>query len=138
MDTDHEADMGSEEAKGSEGSRWKSPEEGVETSPCLDRCQCSRNWESIMEESEGLAFDNPRSGSDTTVMRADSPSVPQFSPRDKLVESPPTRLRGSAPHSPRLSMEAGGMPPLMPTVATAASGADTVEVHVPQSKLDNM
>ena len=129
MDTDHEADVKSERAKG-DVSGQKSPEEGDKICLHLDRCQCSQNWESIMEESEGLAFDDPCLGSDTTIMGVDSPSVPLL--------SPPTRLRGSAPRSAGSPMEAGGMPPLMPMVAMLASGVDTVEVHVPQSKLDNL
>ena len=70
MDTDCEADMESEGTEGSKGdvSGQKSPEEGDETIPCLDQHWCSQNWESIMEESEGLAFDGPYSCSDTTVM----------------------------------------------------------------------
>ena len=140
MDTNCEADMESEGTEGSKGdvSGQKSPEEGGETIPCLDQHWCSRSQESIMEESEGLAFDDPYSCSDTTVMGADSPSVPPFSPHDESVESPPTRSRGSAPHSLGSPMEAGGMLLLMPTVAMPASGADTVEVHVPQSELDNL
>ena len=98
-DTDHEADEESEGAKGSKGdmSGWKSPEEGGEASPCIDQCRCSQNWESIMEESEGLAFDDPCSGSDTTVTGVDSPSAPPFSPHAESGDSLPTRSRGSAP-----------------------------------------
>ena len=91
-----------------------------------------------MEESEGLAFDDPCSGSDTTVIRADSLSTPSFSPCDESGESSPTRSRGSASCSLGLPMEAGGMPLLMAAVAMLASGANTVEVHVPQSELDNL
>ena len=91
MDTDYEADVESEGAEGSEEdmSGWKSPEEGGKAGPCHDQYWCSQNWESIMEESEGLAFDNPRSGSDTTITGVDSPSVPLFSPHDDSVQSPP-------------------------------------------------
>ena len=139
-DTDHEADK---ESKGpiaseEEVSRWMSPGEGAKASSHIDQCWCSQNWESVMEESAGLAFDDSHSGSDTTVMGADGPLVPLFSPRDESGDSPPTRLRGSAPCSPGSPMEAGGMPPLVPVVAVLASGADTVEVHVPQSELDNL
>ena len=139
-DTDHEADEESEGAKRSEGdvSGWKSPEEGGEASPHIDQCQCSWNSESIMEESEGLTFDDPHSGSDTTVIKVDSLSVPPFSPHNELGDSPPTRLRGSAPHSLRSPMKAGGMLQLMAMVAMLAFGADTVEVHVSQSELENL
>ena len=91
-----------------------------------------------MEESAGLAFDDPCSGSDTTITGTDSLSVPLFSPCDESGDTLPTRLRGSPPHSPGSPMEAGGIPPLVPTVTTPASGADTVKVHVPQSELDNL
>ena len=118
-DTDCEADEESEGAKGIEGdmSRWKSTEKGGEASPCIDPHQHSQNWESIMEESEGLAFDDPHSGSDTTITGVDSPSAPPFSPHDESGDSLPTRSRGSAPHSERSPLEAGGMPPLMAMVA---------------------
>ena len=114
--------------------RWKSPEEGGEASPHIDQCWHSQNWESIIKE--GLAFDDPCSGSDTTVTGANSPSVSPFSPHDELGDSPPTRSRGSAPHSQGSPMEAGGMLLLMAMVAMLASGVDAVEVHVSQSELD--
>ena len=132
MDTDCGAGEESEEPKGSEGeaSGQTNPGEEAEASPHIDQCWHSQNWESIMEESVGLAFNNPRSGSDTTVTGADSLSAPPFSPCDESVDSPPTRSKSSAPRSP---MEAGGMPLLVPAVTTLASGADTVGVHIPQS-----
>ena len=46
--------------------------------------------------------------------------------------------RGSAPCSQESPMEAGEMPPLTATVTTLASSADAVEVHVSQSKLENL
>ena len=136
-DTDCEVDVESEGAEGSKGdvSRWKSLEEGGEASPHIDQYWCSSNWESIMEESEGLAFDDPHSGSDTTITGVDSLSAPPFSPHDESGDSQPTSSRGSAPHSLGSPMEAGGMPLL---TAVVASGVDAVEVHVPQSKLDNL
>ena len=91
-----------------------------------------------MEGSEALAFGDPRSGSDTSITGVDSPSAPLFSPHDESGYSLPTRSRGSAPCSLGSPMEAGGMLLLVPVVTTPASGADTVEVHVPQSKLDNL
>ena len=100
MDMDHEAGEESEEPIGSEGevSGWTGPGEGAEASPHIDRCQHSWNWESIMEKSAGLTFNNPCSGSDTTIMGVDSPSEPPFPPCDESGDSPPTRSRGSAPH----------------------------------------
>ena len=133
MDMDCEGPKGSEDVSG-----LKSPEEDGEGSLHIDQCQHSRNWESIMEGYEGLAFDDPRSGSDTTITGTDSPSAPPFSPHDESGDSPLTRSRGFASRSLGLPMEAGGMLPLIPMVTTPTFGADMVEVHVPQSKLDNL
>ena len=140
MDIDCEADEESERAKGSKGdmSGWKSTEESVEASPHIDQCRHTQNWESVMEESEGLAFDNSCSETDTTITGVDSPSGPLSSPHDKSGDSPPTMSRGSAPRSQESPMEAGKMPPLTATVITPASSADAVEVHVSQSKLENL
>ena len=95
-----------------------------------------QNWEAVIEESEGLAYDDPCSSSDATITGADSPPGPQLSSHDESADSPPNTSRGLAPHSPGSPMEQ--MPPLVPTVATLASGMDTVEVHVPQAELDNL
>ena len=83
-----------------------------------------------MEESEGLAYDDPHSSSDATITGVDSLPGPPLSSCDKSANSPPTTLRGLAPHSPGSPMEQ--MPPLVPAVAMPASGMDTVEVHNPQ------
>ena len=138
MDTDCEAGKESEEPVGSEEevNGQMSPGEGAEASPRTDQCQCSQNWESVMEESEGLAYDDPHFSSDATITGADSPSVPPLSSHDKSGGSPPTTSRGSSPHSPGSPMEE--ILPLVPAVAMSASSADTVEVHVPQSELDNL
>ena len=138
MDTDREVGEESKESIGSEeeASGQTSPGEGAQASPHIDQCQCSWNWESIMEESAGLAYDDPCSSSDTTVTGADSPSVPPLSSCDESGGSPPTRLRGSSPCSPGSPMEE--MPLLVPTVTMLASGMITVEVHIPQSELDNL
>ena len=139
-DMDCEADEESEGAEGSKGdvSGQKSAEEGVEVSPRIDQHRRAQNWGPVMEEYEGLAFDDPCSGSDTTVTGADSPSAPLSSPRDKSGDSQPTMSRGSAPCSQESPMEAGGMLPLTAVVTTPASSVDTVEVHVSQSELDNL
>ena len=91
-----------------------------------------------MEESESLAFDNPCSGSDTTVTGVDSPSAPLSSLCYKSGDSPPTMSRGSAPCSQKSPIEAGEMPLLTATVTMPTSSADAVEVHVSQSELDNL
>ena len=139
-DTDHETDKEHEGAEGSEGnvSRQKSAEEGVKASPHIDQRRCAQNWESVMEESEGLAFDDLHSGSDITITGVDSPSAPPSSPCDKSGDSLPTMSRGSAPHSQESPMEAGEMPLLTTMVTMPASSADAVKVHVSQSELDNL
>ena len=82
-DTDHE--VGEESEEGVDG--WMSPGDEAETNPHANRCQHSQNWEAIMEESEGLAYDDPRSSSDATVMEADSPPGPALSSCDESANS---------------------------------------------------
>ena len=89
-----------------------------------------------MEDSEGLAYNDPHSSSDATITGADSLPGPQLSLHDESADYPPNTLRGSAPHSPGLPMEQ--MPSLVPAAAMPASGIDTVEVHVPQVELDDL
>ena len=140
LHTDMECEVGEEskEPIGSEEevSGQTSPGEGAEASLHIDQCQHSWKWESIMEESVGLAYDDPCSSSDTTVTGVDSPSVPPLSSCDESGGSPPTRLRGSTPCLLGSPMEE--MLPLVPAVAMPASGTDTVEVHISQSELDNL
>ena len=50
-----------------------------------------------MEESEGLAYDNPHSSFDATVMGVDSLPRPQLSSHDKSANSLPNTLRGFGP-----------------------------------------
>ena len=127
-------------------SRWKSTEEGVEASLYIDQHQHTWNWESVMEESEGLAFDDPCSGSDTTITGVDSPPVPPSSPCDESGGSQSfkssgfllTMSRGSAPHSQQSPIEAGEVPLLTATVTMPPFSADVVEVHVSQSELDDL
>ena len=135
MDMDCEVGKESEEPVGSEEGvdGQMSPGEGAKANLCTDGHRCSRNWESIMEESEGLAYDDPLSSSNATITGVDSPPVPPLSSHDESGNSPPTTWRVSAPHSPGLPMEQ--MLPLVPAVAMLASGTDTVEVHILQSNL---
>ena len=137
-DTDHEMGEESKEPIGCEegADGWTSPGDEAERNVCTNQCRCSQNWEAVMEESEGLAYNDPHSSSDATIMGADSPPRPQLSSYDESTNYPPTTLRGSAPHSPGSPMEQ--MPLLVPEVAMLASGADTVEVHVPQAELDDL
>ena len=85
-----------------------------------------------MEESEWLAYDNPCSGSNATVMGADSPSGPQLSLHDRSADSPPNTLRDSAPHLLGSPMEQ------MLLLVPAVTAVDTVQVHVPQADLDDL
>ena len=85
-----------------------------------------------MEESEGLAYDDPHSDSDATVVGTDGPQGPQLSLHDEPADSLPNTLWGLTPCLPGLPME--HMPPLMPAV----TGVDTVEVHVTKAELDDL
>ena len=98
MDTDHEVGEESEEPIGSkEGADWQmSHRDEAEKNPCTSQCQCSQNWEAIMEESEGLAYNDPHSSSDATIMGVDRPPGSQLSSHDESANSPPNTLRGSA------------------------------------------
>ena len=49
-----------------------------------------------MEESEGLAYDDPHSGSDATIMEY-SPPGPQLSLHDESADSPSNASRGFSP-----------------------------------------
>ena len=104
MDTDREAGNESKEPIGSEEGvdGQMSPGDEAGTNMCTNRCQCPQNWEAVMEESERLAYNDPRSGSNATVMGVDSPPGLQLSPHDKSANSPP---QDSAPHSPGSPME---------------------------------
>ena len=90
------------------------------------------NWEAVMEEAKGLAYDDPRSDSDATVMGADSLQGPELSLHDEATDSPPNTPRSSAPHMPGSPME--HMLPLEATV----TGGDAVEVRVDKEELNNL
>ena len=89
-----------------------------------------------MEELEGLAYDDPPLALMLPSQGVDSPPGPPLSSHDESANSLPTTSRGLAPHSLGLPMEQ--MPPLVLAVTMPVSGADTVEVHVPQSELENL
>ena len=93
MDTDCKVSEESEEPIVSkDGANGQTiPGEGAEANPHTDHCWYFQNCEFIMEESEELAYDDPHSSSDATVMGADSPSMPPL--------SSPTTVRGPAPHT---------------------------------------
>ena len=119
--------------KGEEGTDGQtSPGEEAETNMHTDQCRHPRNWEAITEESEGLAYDDPRSDSDVTVTGEDDLRGPQLSSHDEPADSPPNIPQGLAPHSPGSPIE--HMPPLIPTVTSV----DTVEVHVTEVEFNNL
>ena len=81
-----------------------------------------------MEEAEGLAYDDPWSDSDATVMGADGSQGPELSLHDEVANSP----RSLAPRTPGSPME--HMLPLEAAVA----GRDAVEVHIDKEELNNL
>ena len=85
-----------------------------------------------MEEAEGLAYDDPRSHSNATVMEADSLQGPELSLHHGTADSLPNTSRSSALHTLGLPME--HMPPLEVTVA----GRDAVKVHINEEELNNL
>ena len=105
MDTDPEAGDESEDGAGG----YTSPGDVVER----DQWQCPWNWEAIMEEAKGLAYDDPWSDSDATIMGADSSEGPALSSYDESAGSLPNTPRSSAPHSLGSPME--HMLPLEPS-----------------------
>ena len=76
-----------------------------------------------MEGSERLAYDDPQSDSDATVMGVDCPWGPALLPHT---------LRHVTPHMPGLPMD--HLPPLEVAIASR----DAVEVHVDEAELDNL
>ena len=82
-----------------------------------------------MEGSEGLAYDDPQSDSDATVMGVDGLQGPALSLWDEATNPPPHTPRRMALSMPELLMD--HMPPL----EVAISSKDAVEVHVDKAKL---
>ena len=82
-----------------------------------------RDWEAVMEGSEGLAYDDLQSDSNAMVMGVDCPWGPALSPHTP---------RHVASHMPGLPMD--HLPPLEAAIVSA----DAMVVHVEESKLDNI
>ena len=97
-----------------------------------NRWQCLQDWEAIMEGSEGLAYDDPWSDSNATVMGVDGLQGPALSLYDKVANPPPHTLRHAALSMLGLPMD--HMPPL----EAAITHRDAVEVHVDEAELDNL
>ena len=85
-----------------------------------------------MEGSEGLAYDDPRSDSDATVMGADGLQRPVLSLHGQAANPPPHTPRHATPSMLELPMD--HMPPL----EVAITHRDAVEVHVDEAELDNL
>ena len=91
-----------------------------------------QNWEAIMEEAEGLAYDDPWSDSDTTVMELDGSKGPALSLHDEAANSLSHTARHAAPHMPGSPMD--HMLPL----EVAITSKDAIEVHVDEAELNNL
>ena len=89
-DTDPEAGDESEDGAGGQ----TSPEVAVERT----KHWCPWNWEATVEEAEGLAYDDPWSDSDTTVMGVDCSQGPELSLHDEPTGSHLTP-QGVWPHT---------------------------------------
>ena len=123
-DTDPEAGDKSED-----GARGQTnPGDAVER----DQWWHPQNWKAMMEEAEGLAYDDPRSDSDAMVIGADGLQGPELSLHDKATDSPPNTPRSLAPHMPGSPMEH------MPPQEAAVTGGDVVKVHIDEKKLNNL
>ena len=126
LPTDTDWEVGDEREDGTGGQTSSGGE--AET----DQQQHPWNWKAVMEEAKGLAYDDPQSDSDATIMGADGSKGPELSSHDEPTDSPPNTLRSLAPHSPGMPMK--HMPPLVPTV----TGVDSVKVHVMEEELANL
>ena len=117
-----------QEEESEDGARQTDPEKEAEP----NRQRCLQDWEAIMEESEGLAYDDLQSDSNATVMGADSPQGSALSLHDEASNCLSHTPRHAAPHM--LGSPMDHMPPLE---AAIASG-DAIEVHVDEAELDNL
>ena len=90
------------------------------------------NWEAMMEETEGLAYDDPRSDSNAMIMGAEGSQGPELYLYDKATDSPPNTLRNSASHMLGSPMEH------MPLLGAAVTDGNAVEVHVDEEELNNL
>ena len=124
--TDMDPKVGDESEDGVGGQTGS--EDGVER----NQWQHPQNWEAIMEEAEGLAYDDPWSDSDATVMGAGSSKGPELSLHDEAADSLPHTLRSLAPHMP-------GSPIYhMPPLEVAVASRDVADVHIDEEKLNNL
>ena len=124
--TDMDQEVGDESEDGAGGQT--NPGDEAES----DQQWPPQNWEAMMEESKGLAYNDPWSDFNATVMGADGSQGPELCSCDKPADSPPNIPRSLAPHSLGLPME--HMLLLVPTV----TGVDTAKIHVTEEELDDL
>ena len=124
--TDTDPNVGDESEDGARGQT--SPGDAVER----DQRQCPWNWEAAMKEAKGLAYDDPWSDSNATIMGADGSQGPELPSRDEPAGFPPNTPRSLTPPLLELPME--HMPPLEPAV----TGMDAVEVHIDKEEFNNL
>ena len=100
-----------------------------------DNRQHPWDWEAVIEESEGLAYNDLWSDtmdSTATVMGADDSQGPTLSLHDEAINSPPHTPRSVTPCMPGSPMDQ--MLPLEVTITSR----DAIEVHADETELDNL
>ena len=107
------------ELKWGEESKDRARQTDLEEEGEPNRWQHSRDWEAVMEGSEGLAYDDPWSDSDATVMGVDCLWRPASSPHT---------WSHVTPHMPGSPMDQ--LPPMETAIA--------VEVHVNELELEDL
>ena len=100
-----------------------------------DRWQHPWDWEAVIEGSEGLAYNDPRSDSMdsmATVMGADNSQRPALSLHDKAVN-----CLSNTPRSTTLHMPGSPMDQILP-LEVAVTNRDAVKVHLDEDELNNL
>ena len=123
-DTDPEVGNESEDRAGGQ----TIPEDAAER----DKWWCPQNWEAEVEKAKGLAYDDPRSDFDATIMGVDCSQGPELSSCDKPAGFLSNTLRSSALCLPGSPMEH------MPLLEPAVTGGDTVKVHIDEEELNDL
>ena len=119
------------EEENEDGARQTDPEEEVEP----DSQQHPQDWEAVVEESEGLAFDDPlldSTDSMATVMGADDSQGPALSLCDEAINCPPHTPRSVTPHMPGSPMDQ------MLPLDMAITSRDAIKVNADETELDNL
>ena len=119
-----------EEEENEDGAEQTDPEE---MEP--DNRQHPWDWEAVIEESEGLAYNDLWSDtmdSTATVMGADDSQGPTLSLPDEAINSPP-----HTPRSVTLCMPGSPKDQMLP-LEVAITSRDAIEVHADETELDNL